>query len=317
MTAAHPWSRAALASLVLGLASFLLLGVTGLPALYLGWRGLRAVNESDGRLRGRWPALTGLALGGLSTLASVIGILAIVFVQLQVKKQRVDCSNHLRLLGQGLVRYEQQHKTFPPAGLPAPGLPPEQRLSWMAGVLPFLGEGKQARFYQELGRQLDATKAWDDPAQATIGQTALRVLQCPAHPAFALPGSAGTTQYVGLAGIDPDALYLPRSSVRAGMFGFERGVAPEEIVSGISLTLAVTERADPQGKWIAAGPDTSVGLDPRETRYLGPGRPLGGLHPEGAWGLYADSRVYWLSDTIDPAVLRLQATLSGREGAEP
>jgi hypothetical protein len=122
---------------------------------------------------------------------------------------------------------------------------------------------------------------------------------------------------VGLAGIDPDALYLPRSSVRAGMFGFDRGVAPEEMVSGTSLTLVVTERADPQGKWVAAGLDTSVGLDPRETRYLGPGRPLGGLHRAGAWGLYADGHVDWLSDTIDPAVLRSRSTLSGREAAEP
>jgi hypothetical protein len=321
MTATRSWSRAALASLVLGLASLLFLGVTGIPALYLGWRGLRAVNESDGELQGWWPAVGGLVLGGLGTLVTVLGFLAVVFVQLQVRSQRVECTNNLRLIGQGLTRYQQQHGAFPPAGLPVPGLEPEQRLSWMAGIVPFLIEGKpeskQARFFEELGRQLDPTKAWDDPGNARIGRTPVRVFQCPAHAPLPPGNSPGFTSYVGLAGIGADALSLPRSSERAGMFGFDRGVKPEDFVSGMSLTLAASERADLDRKWIAAGLDTCLGLDPRETRYLGPGRPLGGLHPEGAFALYADTRVAWLGDAIDPATLRSQATLSGREAADP
>ncbi len=60
-------------SLTLGLFSFLLSVVTGIPAIWVGAKSLREIRASDVAVRGRWAAWTGIALGCLS-IAAVIGV---------------------------------------------------------------------------------------------------------------------------------------------------------------------------------------------------------------------------------------------------
>src|SRR5262245_51218891 len=80
----------ALLSFVLGLASFVLclLGVSGVPALVIGYRSLRAVNASEGRRSGAYLAVGGMVLGGLATLATAGGLLALVAVEMQMRGAR-------------------------------------------------------------------------------------------------------------------------------------------------------------------------------------------------------------------------------------
>jgi prepilin-type processing-associated H-X9-DG protein len=308
-------SRAALASALLGLASIPLLALAGIPALYLGVLGLREVNASDGAVRGRWLALAGLFLGGLGTTATVLGLAAILVIQMGRSNQRAECVDHLRRIGVGLARYHEQNGHFPPAGIPAPGLASEDRPSWMAGIVPYLGEGKSVRTFENLANRLDLTRAWNDPANAAVLQTPLRLVQCPATPDFDPRRTPTPTSYVGLAGIDPEALALPRTSPRAGVFGYDRGVAQEEMTAGTAQTMMVVETAWQNGPWLASGPATARGLDPSVEQYIGPGRPFGGLHTGGMNVLWGDSSVRWVSDQVDPRVFRRQATLSGSGGA--
>jgi hypothetical protein len=58
-------------ALVLGLLSLLLSVVTGIPAIWVGRRALRNINATDGALRGRWAAWTGIALGCLSVVVLI------------------------------------------------------------------------------------------------------------------------------------------------------------------------------------------------------------------------------------------------------
>jgi len=64
----HSGARSAL---TLGLVSLLLSVVTGVPAIWVGRKALRAIDTSDGALRGRWAAWTGIVLGCLSVVVLV------------------------------------------------------------------------------------------------------------------------------------------------------------------------------------------------------------------------------------------------------
>jgi hypothetical protein len=60
-------------ALTLGVLSLLLGVVTGIPAIWVGRKALQHINASDGALRGRWAAWTGIALGCLG-VAITIGV---------------------------------------------------------------------------------------------------------------------------------------------------------------------------------------------------------------------------------------------------
>jgi hypothetical protein len=60
-------------ALTLGLVSLLLSVLTGIPAIWVGWKALQRIDASDGALRGRWAAWTGIALGCLSVFTLVAG----------------------------------------------------------------------------------------------------------------------------------------------------------------------------------------------------------------------------------------------------
>ena len=77
----------AVAALILGLVSLPglvfppLLGV-GVMAIILGWTSRRRIAVSDGALKGKWIAITGLALGVLGCLLSLVipGLIAYVYI---------------------------------------------------------------------------------------------------------------------------------------------------------------------------------------------------------------------------------------------
>jgi hypothetical protein len=55
-------------ALTLGLLSFLLSVLTGIPAIWVGVKALTRISASDGELEGSWAAWTGIALGCLSVV---------------------------------------------------------------------------------------------------------------------------------------------------------------------------------------------------------------------------------------------------------
>lgn len=60
-------------ALTLGLMSLVLSVVTGIPAVWVGWKALRAMNAAETVTRGRWAAWTGIVLGCLSVVVLVAG----------------------------------------------------------------------------------------------------------------------------------------------------------------------------------------------------------------------------------------------------
>ena len=62
-------------ALTLGLLSLVLGVLTGVPAIWFGWKALAHIAAADGALRGRWAAWTGIVLGGVG-VALTIGLWA-------------------------------------------------------------------------------------------------------------------------------------------------------------------------------------------------------------------------------------------------
>jgi prepilin-type processing-associated H-X9-DG protein len=255
-----------------------------------------------------------MALGALTTAVTVLGVAAAALIQLRDRSDRVGCANHLRMIGQGVQGYKDaQQGVYPPAVLPNPKVPPEERLSWLAAILPYMDEGTPAgKRLVKLGADLDRGQAWDAPANAAVASTPLAVFQCPGSPDYQPHRPPGRTDYVGLAGVDPDAVTLPRESKRAGAFGYGRTVRDADFQAGTTFTMLAVETAQAGGPWAAGGPATVRGLDPEEEHYVGDGRPFGGLHRGGAYVLWADGSARWVGGAVPPGDFRAQATLAGK-----
>jgi prepilin-type processing-associated H-X9-DG protein len=311
-------SPAAIASLVLGLLSLVLSLLAAIPACIFGLLALRAINESDGRLRGRPLAIAGMLLGVLVSAVTVAGLGIILVQRLNTYRDRVECANHLRSIGEAVNAYCDNHlDTFPAGTVAAPGLVPTQRLSWLAAILPYLDQTRTgARPWQDLANRLDLSLPWDDPANQADRVRMLTYL-CRAAPAAHVSVPPGLTTYVGLAGVDPNAATLPKTNPRVGFFGYDRTITRADLLAGSSYTMMAIETGQDNGPWAAGGPATVRGVDPDESYYLGPGRPFGGLHSGGTNVLWADNSVRFLSDSSPPEEFRAQATLRGHSGEGP
>jgi prepilin-type processing-associated H-X9-DG protein len=311
-------SSAAIASLVLGLLSLALSLLAAIPACIVGLQALRAINESDGRLRGRPLAIAGMLLGALVGIVTAAGLAIIIVLRLNTYRDRVECANHLRSIGQAVKVYADNHQdTFAAGTVAAPHLPPTKRLSWLAAILPYLDQGPTgARPWQSLANRLDPSLPWDDPANEA-DRVRLLTFLCRAAPGASISGPPGLTTYVGLAGVDPTAATLPKTNPRAGFFGYDRTISRADLAAGDTYTMMAIETGQDNGPWAAGGPATVRGLNPEESHYLGPGRPFGGLHPGVTNVLWADGHVSFLSDSFPPGDFRVQATLIGRSREGP
>jgi prepilin-type processing-associated H-X9-DG protein len=319
-TAARPrLSLAALLSVPLGLFP-----LTGVPAMLLGLHGLRAVNATEGRLRGRRLAITGMVLGAAGTAVLVAGLVLMGVFHLSAVSKRAECANHLREVGMGFNRYAEAHGgELPPGTVPNAALEPGRRLSWMAAVLPYLTEGQPAgkkapppKKWQTLAGQLDLKRAWDEPPNAEAAGINVPAFFCPALDRPDPLRQPGLTTYPGLAGVGPDAARLPKTDRRAGVFGYDRVITRQDVTAGISFTMMVAETTRDLGPWVAGGPSTVRSLPPGETHYVGVGRPFGGLHPDGANVLWVDTSVRFVKSSVAPEVFRAQATLAGAEAPD-
>ena len=299
--AAPQISRWAVVSLVLGLASLFLLFLTGIPALWIGLTALRGVNASEGKLRGRRLAAIGATLGGLGCAAAVIGLAMLVFVNVRVRSQRVECVNNLRRIGGAVLNYDATNRTFPPATLPNAALPPERRLSWLASLPPYLEQKTQdAQQMKGLYEQLDPDLAWDAGPNAAVANAVVPLFLCPAHTSGAAGLAHGHTDYVGLSGVGRNAAELPAGAPLAGVFGYDRVARRVDMTRGMKETMLVAETARDNGPWTAGGWPTVRGVDPADAPTIGPGRPFGGIHPDGLNVLFADGAAEFMQADVSP-----------------
>lgn len=113
--AAVKTSGLAIASLVLGILSFVTCLVTALPAIILGIVGLVKIAKSAGQLKGKGLAIAGIAVPSIAFLLALLVspmMMAILFPALARSRQfafRTVCANNLKQIGLSMQIYAEEH----------------------------------------------------------------------------------------------------------------------------------------------------------------------------------------------------------------
>jgi len=112
----------ALASLILGIASYFTCGLTILPAVICGIIALNKIKASNGALGGRGQAIAGIIVGAAAVFVIAIGglVAAIAipsFAKARGSAQATLCMNNLKQLGMACQQYALDHNDTLPTRL--------------------------------------------------------------------------------------------------------------------------------------------------------------------------------------------------------
>jgi len=246
----------------------------------------------------------------IAIIAILIGLLLPAVRRVRGPASRAQCQNNLKQLMFAFHNYESTFestssdlstaKRLPP-GCIGLGATPEERLSWMVALLPFLEQ-------EALYRQIDVEKGYAE--NAAVVQSGIRIFICSASK------EAGTkdavTHYVAMAGIGHDAATKPADAPGIGFMGYDRVTSLAALSDGTSNTIALIETRTGLGAWARGGPSTLRGFDPADVPVHGDGRPFGG-HNEGFSAAMADGSIRFLPKSIDAKKLAAAMTIAGGE----
>jgi prepilin-type N-terminal cleavage/methylation domain-containing protein/prepilin-type processing-associated H-X9-DG protein len=256
-------------------------------------------------------ARRGFTLGECIVVVVIIGTLVALLLpatrSVRTASARMNCQNNLKQLMLGLHNYESAGfrnslpvRAFPP-GCFGPGSAPEDRLSWMVALLPYVEQ-------DSVRNQFDIEKGYAGNLQAA--QTRIKIFLCPSAPEMAT-GEA-ITHYVAVAGIGHDAATRPAGAPGNGFMGYDRLTSLADIKDGTSNTIALMETRHGLGPWARGGTATLRGFDPDDAPWCGEQRPFGG-HPNGMQVAMADGSVRFFPTSTDPKQLAAAITIAGGE----
>lgn len=238
-------------------------------------------------------------LGGLTAGIGVAALLPAVQSARDAARLTQDRNNQ-KQIGLAIHNYHDVFKALPRGtDRRASNLKVEQRLSWMASVLPFV---EQTAAYDKL----DFSQPWDSEVNAAVTGSKIPSFQNP----LSKDSPANSTHYVGIAGVGKDAPTLKVDHPRAGVFGYDRETSFRDIRDGTSNTIAVMGVNKQLGPWGQGGPSSVRGLTAKP--YIHGPDGFGTDH-RGVNALLADGSVRTISKDVDPAVLEALVTKSGGE----
>lgn len=229
------------------------------------------------------------------------------------------------------MRAEAERKgggTLPQGALPRPtdpdrfnmAYPPDQRLSWMVELLPYLG-------YEQFYREIDKTQGWNyetsDRSNRRVAGRLIAEFLNPSSPSNSwkaklqsLKGqSVGSTHFIGLGGIGMNSPYFldtPETAKRLGLFGFDRVVKWEDITDKPEETIfAIQVPSHIQRPWMRGGGATVQGV-PETSSFAA----FVTIYPDGKSGTYAimaDGSIRFIKATIPDATFQAMVTYKGGE----
>jgi len=197
--------------------------------------------------------------------------------------------------------------------------PPEQRVSFFAELLPFLGKGG-------IRAQINEKKAWYSQDNLAAAENWVPEFLVPYYPQdswratnpMAAGRVLGATNYAAPAGLGLDAArFNPNDAAQAklvGITGYDWGSKPEDVKDGLANTIYLLQLPPGQGRpWIAGGGSTVIGVD---DKAADPMKEFVHKTPGGARGTYAlmaDGSVRFLKEGTDPKVFKGMVTRAGGE----
>lgn len=199
--------------------------------------------------------------------------------------------------------------------------PPNDRLSWMVNMLPYLGQRNL---------QFDPKKSWREQPNLGLGALWVPEFLNPHYPPESwrvrLPSlkdiDLGATHYVGLSGIGLAAAEYPDDPAFAkklGVFGYDRNTSFRDVTDGLSQTIFVIQVPPlPSRAWVAGGGATVQGVP--ETKSIAPfvTTQPGGSH-KGKAGTYAvmlDGSVRFIGADVSDDVFKALVTIRGDDVRE-
>jgi hypothetical protein len=243
-----------------------------------------------------------VGVGGVSTAAVGVALLLPAVQQAREAARRTQSRNNLHQLGLAMHNYHDVYGHFPAGTVPNEKLKPENRLSWLASILPYVDEAA-------LFERIDRDEAWNAAENQESMKRTIAV--------FLNPGVAagktdyGGTHYVGIAGHGEDAPLLPVGHRRAGVFGYNRKTGIRDITDGASNTVMISEASKDFGAWGSGGKSTIRGFTKKP--YINGPDGIGGPFRGGCFMGIADGAVRFVSERVDPGVLEAISTMSGGE----
>jgi Protein of unknown function (DUF1559) len=244
-------------------------------------------------------------VGPTGVAVTAIGV-ALLLPAVQAAREaarRTQSRNNMKQIMLALHNYHDAFAHFPAGTHSNKELKPPKRLSWMADLLPYF-EGVT------IHNMIDFNKAWDDPVNRKAIESQI--------PTFLNPSADQTakavfpvTNYIGFAGVGADGPDLPVTSPRAGCFGYDRVTRIRDITDGTSNTVMISESSRNPGPWAAGGRPTLRALT-AEPSINGPDG-IGDSHPGGCLMGLADGSVRFISEKIEPKVMKSLVTINGLE----
>lgn len=262
-------------------------------------------------------ARNGFTLIELLVIMAIIGVLLALLLpatrRVRGTAARTQCVNNLKHLMLGLHSFQSSTTSdstavrMLPPGCMGPGATPEERLSWMVTLLPYLDQ-------DVLYRRFDVNRGYR--GNVTPARLAVATFLCPASKEAGssdLAREAATTHYIAMAGIGKDAANRPAGAVGNGFMGYDRLTSWDMIKDGASNTIALMETRSNLGPWARGGNSTLRGFDPNDLPLFGDGRPFGG-HEQFCPAAMADGSVRSLFySNIDTQKLAAALTIAGGE----
>lgn len=297
--------------------------------------------------RARSNCSSGFTLIELLVVVAIIAVLIALLLpavqQAREAARRTQCKNNLKQIGLALQNYHDAHQTLPPGYVSrwdASGNDTGPGWGWAAFLLPQI---EQTNLYN----QIQFTLLIEDPTNANVRIMPLAPHLCPTDPnqqtwtakKYDLSGnmlaticelaSANYVAVFGTAepGVDGDGAFFRNSRIRIA-----------DITDGTSQTMCVGERSFRLGPTTWTGVATTANLYPEQGSMAlnilnnASGMTLGhtgdqnlpnaryslqnqfsSLHTGGAYFLFADGRVTFLSQAMDYGVYK---ALSTRQGSE-
>lgn len=241
----------------------------------------------------------------IAIIGVLVGMLLPAVMHAREAARRIQCQNRLHNIGIALLAYEAGFARFP-VGTEVVS---QHEHAWSSRLLPFLEQ-------QNIASQIDWTVHWNaPPLNVELARSNFSIYRCPSalerfEGKIDFGGIAGTSLIEGNAGIGEFDVFGNGSLIIANELQ-PWGTTLTSFTDGLSNTLAVGESADrssdSNGRW-ACGRNTFSQTTPEfelSTLYS--------LHPNGAYGLFADGHVTWLDNQISQEVLGAICTRNGSE----
>lgn len=254
-------------------------------------------------------SLPGIGFGdsgaaGPAAVAVGVALLLPAVQQARQAARRTQSMNNLKQIALSLHNYADTYGSFPAGTIATSALEVENRLSWMASVLPYVEQGP-------LYNQLDQKRSWDQGPNSLAASSRI--------PTFLNPGltdldptEPAPTHYVGIAGLGEDGPKLPANNPKAGIFAYDRTTRFADITDGLSNTVMSSEATEASaGPWARGGKSTIRPLTQKP--YINGPDGIGGPYTGGCNVGLADGSVRFISENIDPTVMEAIVTISGGE----